>query len=106
MIFILLTQFLSDGAFNNSRAQLEKQTQAPVSILKRGAHHRDGDHHLRKDPKKAGIKFTEDNRAFERADTFGGARPGFVFKRGSEGLGYYAEEPTTPDAPKGCCSVS
>ena len=80
--------------------------QAPIPILKRGAHHRDGDHHLRKDPKKAGIKFTDDNRAFERADTFGGVRPGFVFKRGSEGLGYYAEQPTILDKPKGCCAVS
>ena len=67
---------------------------------------RDGDHHLKKNPGKVGIKFTDDNREFERADTFGGERPGFVFKRGSEGLGYYAEKPAEEEKPRGCCSLS
>lgn len=39
-------------------------------------------------------RLLESNSSFEAADTFAGARPGMVFKKGALGVGYYKDEAT------------
>ena len=41
----------------------------------------------------------ESRRAFVAATSFGGARPGHVFKSGAHGLGYYRDDTAPLDAP-------
>ena len=51
-------EFRGTDEFTTQQYQLQQDNQQPVSILKRGKHHKDE----RKIDKKTGIQFTEDNR--------------------------------------------